>query len=399
VTPALEDLFATADLDAYTGTAELRAAGRAALGGALISLGIGAFAAFAGRRASIGPERVEQADRAVAIGAVALVVAGAIGFTAATGDPVGWVDDRVDEFLTQGSPDSEGQASRFGVNAGSERDDLWRVALDDAGENPLQGLGGGGYQYSYLQNRSEEGLESVRDAHSVELEVLSELGIPGLVFLLLALGGAAGGAWRARGLSPAGAALGTCALTAAAYWLAHSSLDWFWTYPGPTAPVFALLGSACALGGREPGTAGSAPWRRMAAAGAVILAITVVPPFLAERYIESAYAGWRSDPERAQEDLDRARDLNVLSIEPLLAEGGIARAQGDRERALAAFAEAAEERPEEWASFYFIAQLSLKDDPGRARAALDRALELNPLGKIVQDLGKRIEQRIEQRAS
>jgi len=390
VIPALADLYQTADLESYRGTAELRAAGRAALAGALLAIPLGAAATLLGRRRRVTPRRLAQANRGVAIGATLLVLAGAGAFTVATGDPFGWIGDRVDEFLTQGSPGSSAEtSSRFGVNAGSERDDLWRVALDDAGDDPLLGTGGGAFQYTYLLKRGEEGIESVKDAHSVELETLSELGVPGLSLFALAIAAAAAGAWRARGLGVPAAALSTCALAAAAYWLAHSSLDWFWTYPAVTAPVLALLGSAAG----SAAVAGKAPtgrWRSVAFVCAVVLAISVVPPYLAERYVDAAYGGWRTDPARAQADLDRARDLNPLSIEPLLAEGGIARASGDREHAIAAFEAIVQERPEEWASHYFLAELHRRSNPARAQSELANALRLNPRSDLLDDLRERV---------
>lgn len=388
VIPALTDLYETAGLEAYAGTGELRAAGRAVLAGTALSVGIGAVAIFTGRRLPESASRASRANRAVAVGAGLLVVAGAISFTVATGNPVAWAGDRVDEFLTQGTPGSEGDASRFNVNAGTERDDLWRVALKNAGDDPLLGVGGGGFQYSYPLDRGKDGIESVRDAHSVELEVVSELGIPGLALLALALGGAAMGAWRSR-RSPAFVALSACALTAGAYWLAHASLDWFWTYAAITAPVFALLGSACA---GSPGLASAdsqAPrWRKPAGLVVVVVAVSMIPPFLAERYVNSAYAGWRSNLDRALTDLDRARDLNRLSIEPLLAAGAIARERGDRETAIAEFEAAAAERPEEWATHYFLAVLTRRHDPDRARAELELALDQNPRGAELRGLAR-----------
>ena len=86
----------------------------------------------------------------------------------------------------------------------------------------------------------------------------------------------------------------------------------------------------------------------------------------------------------------RARSLNRLSIEPLLAEGGIAKVSGDRQAAIAAFEEAAEERPEEWASHYFLALLHLRSDRARARAELEAALELNPFSRDLEDLQERL---------
>jgi O-Antigen ligase len=386
VIPALADLYQAADSG---GTAELRAAGRAAAGGAALAVLIGGAAAWLEGRRPPADATLARANRAVGVGAVALVLVGAIAFTVGTGDPVGWVDDRLDEFLTQSSPGAEGASSRFGVNAGSERDDLWRAALEAAGEEPVLGLGGGGYQYEYLLRRSEEGIESALDAHSVELEVLSELGIPGLALLLLALVGAAVAAWRARRIGPPAAALAACALTAGAYWLLHASLDWFWTYPAVTAPVFALLGSASAPTGATEGGEPRTAWRLLVAGGAAVLALSVVPPYLAERYVDAAYGGWRDDPAEAQDNLDRARTLNPFSIEPLLAEGGIARERGDRGQAIAAFEEVAEERPEEWASHYFLAALHRSSDPARARAELALALELNPHSETIEDLAER----------
>jgi O-Antigen ligase len=392
VVPAVSDVYG-ADPDEGARSIEiLRDAGRAALAGALLALVAGAVAALAGRRVEESAERQARANRAVAGGAVGVVVVGLVAFAVVTSDPFGWVGDRVDEFLTQGTPHSDEVSSRFSSGAGSERDDLWRVALDDAGEDPILGLGAGGYQYSYLLDRDEEGIESVRDAHSVEFEVLSELGLIGLVLFACAIGGAVLGAWRSRGLGVAAAALSTCALTAGAYWLSHASLDWFWTYAGVTAPVFALIGSACAPGASQSERPAAGPWRRIGMVAVAVLAISMVPIYLSERYVDAAYDGWRTDPARADRDLDRARALNPFSIEPLLAEGGIAKAAGDREQAIAAFEEAAEERPEEWATHYFLATLYIRSDFERAKDELDQARALNPHSIDIRLLGERLKE-------
>lgn len=389
VIPALTDLYATADREAYQGTTELRAAGRAALGGAGLALALAAAAAFAGRRLAPSQARTDLGNRAVAGGGIVLIVAAAIVFVAVTRDPAGWIDDRVDEFLTQGTPGAEEASSRFTLNAGSERDDLWRVALDDGRSEPLLGTGGGGYHYSYLVNRGEDGIESVRDAHSVELEIFSELGAPGLTLFVIALGGLTVAAWRARRAGIAAAALSTCALTVTVYWLVHASTDWFWMYPALTAPVFALLGSACAPGAASE-TTPATRWRRAAAIAAAALALSLVPPYLAERYLDAAYQGWRSDPGRASADLERAHNLNPLAIEPFLAAGAIAKAQGESTAAIASFEQAAEERPEEWAPHYFLATLHRRSDPERAAEELRLALDLNPLSFLLAELRERL---------
>jgi tetratricopeptide (TPR) repeat protein len=118
----------------------------------------------------------------------------------------------------------------------------------------------------------------------------------------------------------------------------------------------------------------------------VVCAISLIPPFLSERYVNDAYAGWRDDLERAYDDLDRAESLNRLSDAPLLAEGAIAQAAGDRARAIDAFRDAAELVPEEWATHYLLAELYATDEPELARRELEIARELNPRSDDVRRL-------------
>ena len=391
VVPALTDLYETArELGNAQVLSELRAAGRAALLGSVVAAALGGIVALAGRRTTLSERARTGANRAVGAVAVGLAIAGLVGFVVATGDPADWIGDRVDEFRSEGTPDTSEASSRFGVNAGSERYDLWRVALKDGAARPVLGEGGGGYQYSYLRQRTEGGVESVRDAHSVELEIFSELGLVGVALFVLAVGAAAVGALRASSLGPGAAAVSCFALAAAAYWLAHASLDWFWTYPAVTAPVFALLGCAQGAFLAERADPGRWSWRPVAAVAAALLALSVVPPFLSQRYLADAYAGWRDDPERAARDLDRAETLNPASVEPLLAAGAIARASGDRERAIAAFESAVEERPQEWAAHYFLATLYQRSSVDRARQELRLALELNPLSPRLEALREKL---------
>ena len=81
----------------------------------------------------------------------------------------------------------------------------------------------------------------------------------GLVGLGAAVRGAGGAAIgrhpRRRASGPSAAGLSAVALASGTYWLVHASVDWFWPYPAITAPVMALLGSACAPGGPGARTA------------------------------------------------------------------------------------------------------------------------------------------------
>ena len=126
----------------------------------------------------------------------------AIGFVAERGNPVTWADDRAAEFC-EGEADLSGSSSRLTLNAGSNRCEIWRVAMDVSGDDPIFGEGGGGFQFRYNQERDDPN-QLARDAHCVELEMLSELGVVGLVLFLAAMAGApsrvrsAPGSWDRR---------------------------------------------------------------------------------------------------------------------------------------------------------------------------------------------------------
>lgn len=389
--PALTDLYEAAnDEAARSAIPELRATATMA---AVTSLGaavIGALAArFEARLPGLGLAS-PRGNRAVAAGIAAAIAIAAVGFVAAVGNPADWIDERVEEFKGGGTPNVTRQSSRFTFDAASDRYDLWRVALDDLGESPLGGAGGGGFEYSYARER-EVAQQEARDAHGVLFELAGELGLIGLLLFGGAIVGSVLGLLRARRRGPAEAALAAVALAAGAYWLVHSSIDWFWAYPAITAPALALLGSGCAPAVSSETARISRASRRWLVAALAALAISVMPPFLASRYVDDAYAIWREDAQRAYDDLDRAANLNRLSDAALLAEGAIAREVGDRERAIAAFEAAIARRPDGWAAHYLLAELLAGRNPRLAREQIAIALELNPLDRAVRRLARELE--------
>jgi hypothetical protein len=311
---------------------------------------------------------------AAGIGLVLVSVAAV--FVATGTDPVDWVDQRAAELGQSANPNFSSAESRFGVNATSQRPDQWRVAWHDVRDEPLLGEGSGAFEYSYARERDID--TTVRDAHSVEMELLSELGIPALAMLGAIVVGATAGALRSRrlGLSPATLTAG--ALAAGTYWFFHSSIDWFWTYPALTAPVFGLAGaaSAPALAAARRGPPGGV---RIAIGVAMLVAVvTAGALYLSDRYTRDAYRDWQSDLQGAYSDLDRAETLNPFSDDPPLAEGAIATQAGDQARALKAFREAADRTPQDWATHYFLGQQLARTDPDAAKRELDIAHELNP---------------------
>ena len=369
---------------------DLRSAATVAAIGAGIAVLAGAAVARLGRRLPAPPSLVARSDRVVLLGVILMPLAAVAVYVIAIGNPVGWINQRVNQFNRGENTAIERQATRFGFNAGTSRGDFWRIALLAARDDPVVGTGAGGYRYFYLRHRHSP-TTTIRDAHSVELETLSELGVVGLALLLTAIGGAVLGILRSRRVDPPAAGLGAVALAAGAYWLAHTSIDWFWPYPAVTAPVICLAGAACAPALRARLGNGGRTVRRVVIAGAAVLALSVVPPFVSERYVDAAFASWRDDLPAAYSDLSAAKRWNPLSEEPYLATGAIARAAGDRGRAIAAFSAAAEKRPEDWAPRYYLATLYARSAPRRALAAVEAGLRLDPREPALHGLRRRLD--------
>jgi hypothetical protein len=343
----------------------------------------GCVAARAGRNVELPPRLRTGISRALLVCLAAVVVAGCVALARADGGPGGFVSSRVNELGTT-SPDLNGRSSRFGIDLHTERGDLWRVALDDFAAHPVDGLGSGGYRFSYLLHRRSD--VQPEDPHSVELLMASELGIPGILLFGAFLIGAVIAVIQARRLGPSAAALAAGALGMTAYWFAHASVDWFWSYSAITLPVPFALGAAAAPLLRSETVGGPSPLRTGFAVAGAVLALTMVPFFLSARYTDSAIRGWRTDLPRAYTDLRRAADLNPWSTRALEAEAVIATENHDRTRAIRAVDEGLERIPHEWLLYFLKAKAVGRSDPAAARSALARAKELNPTDPQIDEL-------------
>jgi hypothetical protein len=134
----------------------------------------------------------------------------------------------------------------------SNRYDYWAVALRAFGSEPLRGVGAGGWSVDWLRWRSVT--EGARDAHSLELQTLAELGLVGAALLLSVLAGVTLAARRA--LRSSFAAAGPVA--ALVTYLAHSPLDWDWQMPAVTLVAVTLAGAVIAAAQSSPAQSQSA---------------------------------------------------------------------------------------------------------------------------------------------
>jgi hypothetical protein len=334
-------------------------------------------------------EAGRTAGRWVTVVLVAAALIGGGALVAAKGGP-SKIIDRVDSELTAGTPDLGPQGSRFGIDLRSSRGDYWRNAWHDFTRHPLGGDGSGGFRHSYLIHRPSTGVQP-EDPHSVEMLMLSELGAPGFLLFAAFIGGALVAILRARRLGPEAAALAAAALASGAYWLLHASVDWFWSYPGVTAPVVFALGAAAApISQRVDAPELGRPWRWGLAGATALVALALVPFFLSDSYTNRGIRTGISDPDEAYADLRRAADLNPVASTPLIGEAFIARQEGDRERALSALDEAEDRAPDNWQPYFMEAQVLAQVDKVKARAAIARALQLNPKDENVLALAHRL---------
>jgi UDP-GlcNAc:undecaprenyl-phosphate GlcNAc-1-phosphate transferase len=238
------------------------AAGRAAL---LASLGVGImWAALTGGWELLF--RGSEARGAERVGSWLLVLPAVVALVLAVGSAHRIERDvrtQWDSFTHLAVPsDSTSLATQSRLLSGAgNRYDYWRIAWRMWKDHPLLGVGAGNYPRDYYQLRATT--EDIEQPHSVELQSLAELGLPGLLLLACFILGAALGASkvaeRARH-SALARALMVAALGAFVAWLAQTSVDWMHLLPGLTA--IAIAGIAVLVSPRLGGGQGEAePWR------------------------------------------------------------------------------------------------------------------------------------------
>ena len=111
----------------------------------------------------------------IATGATVGVVL--VGFLAAGGP--GYVGDRFEKFKEPTALETD--AARLTSASGNGRWQYWSSAVDAFETAPSTGIGPGTFQFWWNENRRDFGV--VRDAHSLFVENLAELGIVGLLLI------------------------------------------------------------------------------------------------------------------------------------------------------------------------------------------------------------------------
>ena len=263
----------------------------------------------------------------------------------------------------------------------------WRVARDAFEREPVHGSGAGTYRLLWERERTIDFL--VNDGHSLYLEVLAELGLPGLLLvapaLLVPLGVALGRLWGPERRSHA------AFLVAGGVLAVHTGIDWDWELPALFVGFFAAAGVILAAPAGAPGARAPGRLSRIVAALAcLLLAVTPALVALNQASLNRSARAFKAGDCRTA--IGGALDsLDVLSVraEPFEILGYCDARAGQFQLALRAMQAARRQDPGNWQFAYGEAVMrGLNGLDPRPAAALAR--RLNPREALARELARAV---------
>lgn len=317
--------------------------------------------------------------------ALAVVVALA-GATALTAGVPGELSERWREFKQPSltiSAERRESAERFQASSGQGRYQYWQSALDANATRPLSGIGAGTWEYWWARHGTLPGF--VRDAHSLYMETLAELGIIGLLLLggfflwILATGTVrslrSGGDERV----PIAAATAGCSAFAVS-----AAVDWVWELAA-LAAAFLLLAAVVAAARGDKATRSEARARILAAraaVGAVSVAaiVAMAIPLAGVTAVRDSEAHLAERQGAAAiDDALAAQEAQPYAATPELQQALVLEQAGDLDGAARAAREATAAESTNWRTWLVLSRVEAQR--GNARDAVDayrRARSLNP---------------------
>jgi O-Antigen ligase len=145
------------------------------------------------------------------------------------------------------SPAPDADPARL-ASIDTNRYQYWQLAAREFWEHPVAGVGSGGFAVEWLKERDR--IDASTDAHSLYLETALELGLVGLLVLLVFIAGVGAAAVRLYRLDARAAAGPGAVLVAAAF---HAGLDWDWEMPAVALPAL-ILAAALVAWSESPGS-------------------------------------------------------------------------------------------------------------------------------------------------
>ena len=323
-----------------------------------------------------GLVRIPSIPRPVALGALGVAVIAAVAIALAAG-AAGRLSDDWQQFK---NPTVNASGSdRFASASGNGRYQLWAAAVHANGTDPLIGIGPGMYQYWWSQHGTLPNF--VRNAHSLYLETLGELGIIGFALIVAFVAWVLiVGATRAF-TSPADRALLAGATAATVAFAAAAGIDWVWQIP--VIPVAFLLLAAAILGARPRGVSRV----RSPLAPRVILAVLALAsivgialPLAGTEALRTSQADARAgDLDAALSQARTAERIQPYSASASLQEALLLEQKGDLQGAAAAATTATEKGSVDWRNWVVLSRIQAeRGNAPQAVTAYRKAKSLNP---------------------
>jgi O-Antigen ligase len=270
--------------------------------------------------------------------------------------------------------------------SGNGRWQYWTSAAHQFEHHPVLGDGAGSYQEWWLQHRPYK--DFVRDAHSLYLEMLGELGILGAVLVVgfFATGFVSG--FRRLRLGDERHSTTVAALLAVLIVVAVSAgADWMWELPAVgglgVAAVGLLVGPATASRTVDPARHRwtlLAPVVAVAAAAVPVIASAGVALYVDTQLNSSEAAARRGDAGAARRAALHARSVEPWAEAPYLQLALVTEEFGNLSGARRWIEGATKRAPHDWSAWLVRARLETKAGKiPAARTSLARARELNPL--------------------
>lgn len=270
---------------------------------------------------------------------------------------------------------------RLGSVSSVERVDGWRVAWREFEQHPWAGSGAGTYEQFWLRYR-QTGFQA-RDAHSLYLETLGQLGWPGLAFVIGLLAFPVAGGLRARDHPLVAVAVG-----ASVAYIIHTGIDWDWEMPIVT--LLALLCGVALIAARGESAAQRAirpAWRVVGAlATAAVAAFSMVGLVGNQALAAAAEAVDSGDFRTGAAEARIAMRWAPWSAEAHQQLGRAQAGLGQRARGRASLRTAARKSSGDWRIWYDLGVVS--SGPQRQRA-FAHAARLNPLEPDIEVLRER----------
>lgn len=349
---------------------------------ALLGAAIGCAAVALVTQAA-GTDRLKVSPETTRVLVPAAAIAILVAAVAAGGS--GLIGDAWDEFNGDTAPIVAADPAERIPTAASTRSEVWEVALEAFADDPVTGIGPGTFETYWAQHSPTQ--EYLRDAHSLYIEQLAELGLLGLALVLVAIVGGLVVAVRARvGMKRTIDTGAAAAMIAVGVVVAVSlAMDWMWELTAVTALGLCAIGTVIAAGAERMRSRRFSPYLR---AGAIVLALVFaalqVPGLIStSRERESTDALVAGDIGRALELAD-----DGIAAEPWSATAHLQRAAvnaaGERlKEARADVRKAIDRDPEGWRPWLALVQIELaRGDDAAAERAFERLEQFSLLSAV-----------------